>query len=280
MENKALGKGLSALIPEKKEIRIGESVSFLNTLSIQNNSLQPRTNYNDARLEELRISIKEKGILQPILVRNKNGQYEVVAGERRLRAARDLGLEEVPVIVKELTDQDALVIALIENIQREELNPIEEAEAFKRLVEEFQYTQEKIAQSVGRDRTTVANLLRLLRLPESIQKMVYSGDLSAGHARALLSVVTKEEQIRLANLVREKALSVREVECLVKRGERGASVQKIKPVKDHEIETLEEDLRKILGTKVSLIAKNKRGKVVIEYYSLDDLDRIINLIKR
>jgi len=281
MENKALGKGLSALIPEKKEGRVGEVVSFLKILSIQNNSLQPRTNYDDDRLEELKDSISEKGVLQPILVREKNGQYEVVAGERRLRAARSLGLEEIPVIVKVLTDQEALVIALVENIQREELNPVEEAEAFKRLIEEFDYTQEKVAQSVGKDRTTVANLLRLLRLPEVVQKMIRIGDLSVGHARSLLSLDSKNDQKRLADLVVSKGLSVREIERLVKvEGEKLVAPTKVVPNKGHEIMSLEEDLRKTLGTKVSVVAKNKKGKVIIEYYSLDDLDRIIGLIKK
>jgi len=284
MENKALGKGLSALIPENKQQKakenLGENVTYLNIVNVQNNSLQPRTNYDNEKLEELKVSIKEKGVLQPILVREKNGQYEVVAGERRLRAARALGLNEVPVIVKSLTDQEALVIALVENIQREELNPIEEAEAFKRLIDDYQYTQEMVAQAVGKDRATVANLLRLLKLPESIQKMVYKGRISVGHARALLSLESLGEQLRLANLVVTKGISVREVEELVKGGgkSRNTGIKKNRE-KDHEIVALEEDLQRVLGTKVSVIAKKKKGKVVIDYYSLDDLDRILKLLK-
>ena len=170
MEGKALGKGLSALIPKKTGSQDkSESVLYLKTSSIRDNSLQPRTNYNDDKLNDLKASIKEKGVLQPILVREKDGQYEVVAGERRLKAVRGLGLEEIPAIVKEVTDREAFVIALIENIQREELNPIEEAEAYNKLIKEFDYTQEEVAQSVGKDRSTISNLLRVLKLPLEIR---------------------------------------------------------------------------------------------------------------
>ena len=281
MGNKALGKGLSALIPESTGLDEGERVSFLNVLSIQDNSLQPRTNYDDSNLEELKASIKEKGVLQPILVRSKNGQYEVVAGERRLRAVRALGIKEVPVIVKELTDQETLVVALVENIQREDLNPIEEAEAFQRLIEDFDYTQEKVAQSVGKDRATVSNLLRLLKLPKVVRGFVYSNKLSVGHARALLGVEDKEDMISLSNLIIEKNLSVRVVEDIVRKGKKTSFTQKNKVVvKGYEVLALEDDLQKTLGTKVSVLSKNKKGKLIIEYYSLEDLDRIIGLIKK
>ncbi len=281
MGNKVLGKGLSALIPENKGLDVQEGIKFLNVLSIQDNSLQPRTDYDEASLEELKASIKEKGVLQPILVRLKNGQYEVVAGERRLRAVRALGIKEVPVVVKELTDQETLVVALVENIQREDLNPIEEAEAFRRLIEEFHYTQEKVAQSVGKDRTTVSNLLRLLKLPKIVQEYVYSNKISMGHARALLGVEGEKNVVSLANLIIEKNLSVREVEDIVRKGKESSFSQKKNvSVKGHEILALEEDLQKVLGTKVNVHAKNKKGKLVIEYYSLEDLDRIVGLIKK
>lgn len=281
MSGKALGKGLSALIPKIDEQSKGKAVLYFKTSSILDNSLQPRTNYNDEKLKDLMASIKEKGVLQPILVREKDGKYEVIAGERRLRAARALNLEEIPAIVKDVTDQEAFIIALIENIQREELNPIEEAEAYRKLIEEFEYTQEEVAQSVGKDRSTVSNLLRVLKLPTEIRKSVYNGELSVGHARALLSVEIPTEQKRIFALILKKGLSVREVENLVqsktKGGTRRASPQ---AGKDHEIIALEEDLQKTLGTKVRVIPQKKRGKVVIEYYSLDDLDRIIRLIKK
>jgi ParB family chromosome partitioning protein len=281
MEGKALGKGLSALIPKDNAQTKSETVSTLKTGSIRDNSLQPRTNYDDEKLNDLKASIKEKGVLQPILVREKDGQYEVVAGERRLRAARALNLAEIPVIVKNVTDQEAFVIALIENIQREELNPIEEAEAYRKLIEEFKYTQEEVAQSVGKDRSTIGNLLRILRLPAEIRKSVYDGELSVGHARALLGIEMPVEQKKLFALTVKKGLSVRELENLVQSKNKGGSRRvKAQTTKDHEIIALEEDLQKTLGTKVRVLSQKKRGKVVIEYYSLDDLDRIIQIIKK
>jgi ParB family chromosome partitioning protein len=175
MEGKALGKGLSALIPERKIVDSGEMVARLKTGSIIDNRLQPRTVYDDDKLNDLKASIKEKGVLQPILVRSKGSQYEVIAGERRLKAARALGLDEIPAIIRDVSDQEAFVIALIENIQREELNPIEEAEAYHKMIEEFGYTQEAVAQSVGKDRTTVTNLLRILKLPTDMRGSISGG---------------------------------------------------------------------------------------------------------
>ena len=188
MEGKALGKGLSALIPERKAAESGETVARLKTESIIDNRLQPRTVYDDDKLNDLKASIKEKGVLQPILVRSKGAQYEVIAGERRLKAARALGLDEIPAIIRDVSDQEAFVIALIENIQREELNPIEEAEAYHKMIEEFGYTQEAVAQSVGKDRTTVTNLLRILKLPADMRGSISGGQISVGHARALLAI--------------------------------------------------------------------------------------------
>lgn len=280
MDNKALGKGLSALIPEKSKTQT-ESVSYIKTELVRDNSLQPRTNYNDEKLESLKKSIKEKGVLQPILIRQKNDFYEVVAGERRLRAARALGFAEVPAIIKNVNDQEALVLALVENIQREELNPIEEAEAYKKLINEFNFTQEAVANSVGKDRTTVANLMRLLNLSDEIQKSIYDKKLSVGHGRALLSIDSVVERKRLYDLTMKKQLSVRELENLVvSTGKGGSRREKNKKVKDYEIISLEEDLQKTLGTKVRIMAQKKRGKIVIEYYSTNDLDRIIQLIKK
>jgi ParB family chromosome partitioning protein len=280
MENKALGKGLSALIPERTK-STGEGVTYLKIDLIKDNSLQPRTNYDDEKLESLKASIKEKGVLQPILVRQKNDSYEVVAGERRLKAARSLNLGEVPVIIKDVSDQEALVIALIENIQREELNPIEEAEAYKRLIEQFHYTQEAVAKSVGKDRSTIANLLRLLNLSEDIQKEIYGGKLSVGHARALLSIESVVERKRLVDLTLKNQLSVRELENLVvASGKGGSRREKQKKVKDYEMISLEEELQKTLGTKVRILSQKKRGKIEIEYYSSSDLDRIIQLIRK
>lgn len=279
MENRALGKGLSALIPDKVN-KAGGEVTFLKTDLVQDNPFQPRTHYDENKLAELKASIKEKGILVPILVRLKDGQYQVVAGERRLKAARSLSVQEIPAIVREVSDQEALVLALIENIQREELNPIEEAEAYKKLIEEFRYTQDMVAESVGKDRSTITNLLRLLKLPAEIQQSVYDGELSVGHARALLGVESPGEQKRFFDLVVKKGLSVRELEELVRSGAKD-SARRAKPreTRDYELAALEDQLQNALGTKVSIQSRKKKGKIVIEYYSLDDLDRIIAKIR-
>lgn len=282
MENKALGKGLSALIPEKINLENPETISSLKTVQILENSLQPRTDFNSERLSDLITSIKEKGVLQPIIVRKKDNNYEVIAGERRLRAARALGLDDVPVIIKSVNDQEALVIALVENIQREELNAIEEAKAFKRLIEEFNFTQDFVAQSVARDRSTVGNILRLLKLPEEIQKSLSQGDISMGHARALLGVEETSQQKKLFERTVKKGLSVRELENLVRPSLRqGGRRKRSETVANREPYLLvrEEELQKILGTKVRITTQKKRGKITIEYYSPDDLERIIDAIK-
>lgn len=278
MEGKALGRGLAALIPEKTEKK-EEAVAFIKTELVKDNRFQPRTNFSDDKFNELKASIKERGILQPILVREKENGFEVIAGERRLKAARALDIENIPAIIKKVTDQEALVIALIENIQREELNPIEEAEAYKRLIEEFNFSHEAIAQSVGKERSTVTNLLRLLKLSSEIQKSIYNGQLSMGHARALLSLEIPAERDHLFGLAVKKGLSVRELENMVKTIVGGGSRrEKIKKTKGHEVLALEEELQKVLGTKARIVMQKKRGKIVIEYYSLDDLSRIIRLM--
>jgi len=282
MESRALGKGLSALIPDKANIKKAESPAVINPEKIQFNSMQPRKLYDDDKLSELISSIKEKGVLQPLLVREKDGGYEVVAGERRLRAARALKMDEVPVIIKEVSDQEALVLALVENIQREELNPIEEAQAFKKLLEEFNFTQESIATSVGKDRSTITNILRLLRLPIAVQEKVEKGVLSEGHARALLMIEGEQEQATFCEQIIQKNLSVRQVEELIRAGlGKTARRKKTKTTaKDYNVVVLEEGLQKALGTKVQIQAGRKRGKIIIEYYSNEDLDRIIDIIKK
>ena len=293
MEKKVLGKGLSALISSKPsdqdhnkeisslDINLSGNVAYVKTISILENRLQPRQKYDETKLDELKASIKEKGVLQPILVREHGNDYEVVAGERRLRAAKAIGLKEVPVIIKNVTDREALVLALVENIQREELNAIEEALGFKRLMEEFQFTQESVAQAVGKDRSTITNLLRLLRLPEEIQKQVADAKISMGHARALLSLEDAAIQKKMAHVIIDRGLSVRQVEDLVKKAHQGHNIIKAaaKP-KNRDIEILEEELRKILGTKVFIKDKKGRGKLTIEYYSLDDLDRILGVLRK
>ncbi|MDE2027897.1 MAG: ParB/RepB/Spo0J family partition protein, partial [Candidatus Omnitrophica bacterium] len=199
----------------------------------------------------------------------------------RLKAAKAIGLKQVPVIIKNVTDREALVLALVENIQREELNAIEEAQGFKRLLEEFQFTQEAVAEAVGKDRSTVTNLLRLLRLPQEIQKQVADGRISMGHARALLSIEEVSIQKKIAQLIVDKGLSVRQVEDLVKNSRQNQPAKKaVEKNKNHDVEILEEELRKILGTKVLIEDKKGKGKVVIEYYTLDDLDRILEVLRK
>ncbi|MDD3374178.1 MAG: ParB/RepB/Spo0J family partition protein [Candidatus Omnitrophica bacterium] len=282
MEKSALGRGLSALITENVSLEKGETIAYISTSHIKKNTFQPRKEFNQERLDDLICSIKEKGVLQPLLVRRSGDQYELIAGERRLRAAQSLNIEKVPAIVKIASDQEALVLALIENIQRQELNVIEEAKAFKRLIDEFNFTQDVVAQSVGRDRTTVTNILRLLMLPEEIQKSVLMGSFSMGHARAILSIKDESVQRALWKKTLDKGLSVREVENLVKSETDGYGKKKTKPLdqRDRYVVDLEEDLQRALGTKVRIKAQKKRGQVVIEYYSSDDLERIIDIIKK
>jgi ParB family chromosome partitioning protein len=280
----ALGKGLSALIPERPDAATNQAAQQIEIGLIRDNRFQPRQNYPEAGLEELMASIKENGFLQPILVRKTSDGYEVIAGERRLKAARKLSLERVPVIVREATDKEALVLAIVENVQREELNPVEKAESYRRLIDEFQYSQEEVARSVGKDRATVANLLRILKLPKEIQKGLFDGKISEGHARALLSVEDANAQMLLYFESVQKGFSVREVEERAKNigGLTKKLVKKSKgKAKDPEILKLEEELRLILGTKVSVQNnRNNKGKVTIEYYSLNDLDRILEVIRK
>jgi len=285
MEHRALGKGLSALIPEKVDLaeeKKPANVSFVDIGLVRENSLQPRGVYDEAKLDELVNSIKEKGILQPILVRPGDGGYEVVAGQRRLLAARKCGLEKVPVIVRAVSDQESLVLALIENIQREDLNPIESAQAFRRLINDFHLTQEELSVSVGKDRSTISNIMRLLKLPQNIQQSVCSGALSMGHARALLSVDDPALQKRLFDRTVRKGISVRELENLTRRTQPDYPHREKKKslTTNPDVLNLENELQQTLGTKVRVIAHKKRGKIVIEYYSPDDLDRILRLLGR
>ncbi len=284
MSKRVLGKGLSALIPDKESTSVDENiVAYVDIELIKDNSLQPRSDYDDAKLEELKASIKEKGVLQPILVRKQADGYEVIAGERRLRAARAINLAKVPVIIKEVSDNEALILALVENIQREDLNPIEEAEAYKRLMEEFNFTYNEIARSVGKGTTTIINMLRLLKLPSRIREALVKGEITTGHARALLGSDNPEEQINLFEMVTKKKLSVREVERMVKVGRqtnrKGQQGHKQNTIA-HELIALEEELQKLLGTKVRLSFRKSRGKLVVEYYSMDELDRIVRIIKK
>lgn len=272
----ALGKGLDALIPEKTEGLLQLEISRIFP------GEQPRKTFKDESLKELAASIKEKGILQPILVsRSGDGSFKLIAGERRWRAAQLAGLKKIPALIKDVASRDSLEIALIENIQREDLNPIETAEAFNRLMKDFSLTQEELSERVGKERATVANYLRLLKLPDEIKTLIYNGSLSMGHARAILSIEGRAGQVEAVRKVIKKGLSVRETEALAKNISSGTN-KKTKHSsrhKDPQIASLEEKLIKSLGTKARIHPKGKKAGVIeIEYYSLDELDRLLEIL--
>lgn len=276
----ALGKGLGALIPDKTAIEAEKRKTshICGIEEIEPNPFQPRKKFSDAQIQELVASIQEKGILQPLVVRRKGTGYELIAGERRWRAAQKAGLKEVPIIIKDVTETELLELSLIENIQRENLNPIEEAEAFRKLMDQFHLTQEEISKRVGKDRTTIANALRLLRLPQDIKESLTEGKISVGHARAFLSLENLEKQRVAFKQVLTAGLSVRQTERLVKRLRRKASV----PVatKSFEWGELIEELQQSLGTKVRIKGRGNRGRIEIDFYSREELDRLIDLLRR
>jgi ParB family chromosome partitioning protein len=267
----ALGKGLEALIPEK-----GEEIIYLDVERIFPGEQQPRKTFKDDSLKELAASIKEKGILQPVIVsRVGDGSFRLVTGERRWRAASLAGLKKIPALIKNVASKDSLEIALIENIQREDLNPIETADAFSRLIIEFNLTQEELSDRVGKERATIANYLRLLKLPEEVKSLIYNGSLSMGHAKAILALDGKAHQIDAARKIIKKGLSVREAELLAKKI---ASPPKSRISKDPQISSLEEKLIRGLGTKVRIINRGKKGKIEIEYYSFEELERLLDIL--
>lgn len=275
-QQRGLGKGLGALIRET-ESEVGGSVSELKITELEANQNQPRRYFDDAALQELADSIKLHGIVQPIIVRKTDESYQIVAGERRWRAARLAGLKTVPVVIKDYSNVQVMQIALIENLQRQDLNSIEEALAYKSLLEEHDLTQEEISEKIGKSRSAIANTLRLLNLPEEIKEMVVHGKISAGHARALLSINDKKRQIEIAQKIVEQQLNVRDIEKLAAEK---PYVEKVPKKKDVEIIELEERLKRTLATKVNIIHKKDKGKIEIEYYSNDDLDRILELLQK
>jgi ParB family chromosome partitioning protein len=274
-----LGKGLGALIPEP-EPGVSQSLFSCGIEEIRPNRSQPRRYFDEARLQELADSIREKGILEPLIVRRVAEGYELIVGERRWRAAQKAGLREVPVLVKEMEGRDVLEVSLIENLQREDLHPLEAADAYRRLIEEFDISQEELGARLGKDRTTIANTLRLLKLPPEVKEPLLQNRISSGHARAILSLETKEEQKELCTLIVEKGLSVREAEAVAKRWAKPG--RSSKPEKKTDLESqlaaLGDSLRRRLGTKVRVLARGKRGKIEIEYYSFEDLERIVETI--
>jgi ParB family chromosome partitioning protein len=271
----ALGRGLSALIPEAPLTPPSSSERALEVDIdlLRPNKFQPRTHIDDSRIDELSRSIRSNGVIQPIVVRKAESGYEIVAGERRWRASQRAGLLKVPVVVRDIPDDRLLAAALIENIQREDLNPIEEAVAYRRLGDEFGLTQEQIAESVGKDRSSVANYVRLLKLPAAVRDHVGSGKLSMGHARALLGVSDEAAQIRIGNQIVEKGLSVRETEVLVKRTV-DPPPAKQESAKDVHTRAAEERLRFALGTRVRIARKRKGGHIEIEFGDENELQRL------
>ncbi len=293
MAARGLGKGLDVLIPnavgkEKAEVSHPDGDdenrgTLVKITKVEPNREQPRKNFDEDALEELADSIKQFGLLQPILVQKRNDYYEIIAGERRWRAAKKAGLKEIPVIIKNYSDQEIVEISLIENIQREDLNAIEEAQAFKRLLTEFNLKQDEVAERVSKSRTAVTNSIRLLKLCDEVQSMIINEMISTGHARALISIEDPEQQYAMAQRIFDEKLNVRDVEKLVKNLNRPEKIKKIVGT-DKSLELIYQDLaekmKTALGTKVMINSKeNGIGKIEIEFYSHDDLERIIEKLK-
>jgi ParB family chromosome partitioning protein len=271
----ALGRGLSALIPD---VPAAPDRTFdVDIDLIRPNRFQPRTAMDDGRLDDLARSIRANGVIQPIVVRRAGDGYELVAGERRWRASQRAGLLKIPVVVRDIPEDKLLAVALIENIQREDLNPIEEAHAYRRLADEFNLTQEQIAESVGKDRSSIANYVRLLKLPNEVRESVASGGLSMGHARALAGITDEAALLRVARDVIAKQLSVRETEALVRK-ESAPPAGKEEPARDVHTRAAEEQLRFAMGTRVRIVRKGKRGRIEIDFTSEDELQRIYELL--
>jgi ParB family transcriptional regulator, chromosome partitioning protein len=273
----ALGRGLSALIPDAAPAAVNERALDVDSDLLRPNQFQPRSTMDESKIEELARSIRANGIIQPIVVRKKDGGYEIVAGERRWRASQRAGLLKVPVVVRDIPDDRLLAVALIENIQRENLNPIEEAHAYRRLAEDHQLTQEQIADAVGKDRSSIANYVRLLKLPQEVRGNVGSGVLSMGHARALLGLPDETSQLRVARDIVARSLSVRETEALVKRASEPVT---IKPAADKDVHTraAEERLRFALGARVRIVRKRKGGQIEIEFGTEEELQRVFEML--
>lgn len=281
MAKKALGRGLEALIPKRLLEEKKGSVQQIPVAKIKPNPYQPRKVFKSEDLQELVQSVKDRGILQPIVVRKKGDQWEIIAGERRFRAAQKLGMLTLPAVEIQASDVEALELALIENLQRTDLSPLEEADGYQRLQEEFQMTQEQIAQKVGKDRATVANAIRLLKLAPEVKSLLASGQLTAGHARVLAALATPQEQRKLADRILHQGFTVRDAERWL-QGQKGPTKKaKAGKSKDPNITKLEENLRNWLGTKVTVKTNGRqKGTVCFEYYSLDELDRILNLFRK
>lgn len=276
MTERRLGRGLAQIVESSSTARTNPNVVSIRVDQIKPNRYQPRDTIEPEGLAELAASIKQLGVIQPVIVRPiAHGIYELVAGERRWRASQVAGLQDVPAIVKAFTDQEAVEISLIENLHRKDLNPMEQARTFQRLIDEFSYTQEQLAQMLGRDRSSIANMLRLLRLPKEIQQAVADGKISEGHAKVLAGVDGLPKQLELFKQVTSKGLTVRQLEELAGQWQPS---KKRRHAADPQSTALENELRQALGTKVSLTLRRKGGRIVIDYFSSEDLTRILRVL--
>lgn len=280
MVKRGLGKGLEALIPQV-DYKEKELITEIDIESLNPNLFQPRQDFDQEKMEELKESIKKHGIIQPIVVRKIATGYELVAGERRLRAAKEIGTKKIPAIIKSFSNEKSLEISLVENIQREDLNPIDQANAFKRLVDEFKLTQQELAEVTGKSRALISNTIRLLKLNPEIQRHISEGRISFGHAKLLLGIEDEEMQGVICDRIISNDLSVRAVEQLIKSITREQRKQfKVKKITIEHFPEAEEKLREVLGTKVSILYDGKKGKINIEFYSKEDLRRIVDLFLR
>ncbi len=303
-KSRGLGKGLDALFGdaevtlEKTPAKVNEGnaaasavkveakaepadggIAYIDINDIKPNSNQPRKTFDEEKLEELAASIAEHGLIQPVVLRKAGKGYEIVAGERRWRAARKVGIKELPCIIKELTDEENMLLAIIENMQREDLNPIEEAEGIKQMIDTYGLTQEQVSKSVGKSRPYIANCLRLLKLPSVVVGYVAEGELSAGHAKVLAGVEDADRQVALADAVIKQGLSVRQLEKMAKDEKPEAKKPRRAAAKNANVKRVEEDLKEALGTKVTLNQKGNKGKIEIEFYSKEELERLIEMLK-
>jgi ParB family chromosome partitioning protein len=278
MKKKALGKGLEAFLPEEYGILKEERFAELDIERLKPNPDQPRTRFEPVAMQELALSIRETGILQPLVVVPEENHYKIIVGERRWRAAQKAGLNKVPVLIRNLSQVQQYEASLIENLQREDLNPIEIASAYQKMSEDLSLTQQQIAEKVGKDRASVANYVRLLKLPAEIQEMISADKLSMGHARALITLEDPDVQLGCARQVARRGLSVRSVEKLIQKL-KTAPREKSTPVLDPDLQQVQEELLKLLGTKVSISGRPGKGVIKIHYFSLDDLNRIYETIK-
>jgi ParB family chromosome partitioning protein len=276
---KGLGRGLDALISSAESLEeAGNSILEVKINEVEPNREQPRKVFDQEKLQTLAESIKEHGVVQPIIVKKGETGYVIVAGERRWRASKIAGLKTVPVIVKGMSSKEMMEIALIENLQREDLNPIEEAEAYQKLIDEYEMTQEEVSKVVGKSRAAVANSVRLLNLSDEIKEMISDGRLTSGHARTIISLTDKERQKILADLIVDKKLNVRDAEKLAAREEKKGIVKKPVSKNNIEVSDIEEKLRSTYGTKINLVRGRNKGKIIFEYYSNDEFDRIVDML--